>query len=182
MSILKLEFSQVAYQIDLAVFLIIPLMSLGVLWWACPAGEGWGVLAALILGFIGWTLLEYGLHRFVLHHVSPFKQWHSAHHEAPDLAVGTPTWVSLSLVALVIFLPTYWLMGLWLGAGFGVGLLIGYGIYTWLHHAEHHWRSNVPWFRRLKRMHAIHHHTFNESNYGVITLFWDRVFGTYRGK
>ena len=182
MSILSFKLGKVAYAVDLAVYLIAPTLAAAVVYYFSERGEALPILAAAILGFVSWTLLEYVLHRFVLHHLPPFKQWHGDHHLNPTAAVGTPTMFSLSLIALIIFLPAVYLAGWQLGGGFAMGLLVGYSIYTWVHHGEHHWHGQNKWFRKLKRAHAIHHYAHNDRNYGVTTSFWDRLFGTYSQK
>lgn len=179
MSILSFKLGKVAYAVDLAVYLIAPTLAAALVYYFSERGEALPILAAAILGFVSWTLLEYVLHRFVLHHLPPFKQWHGDHHLNPTAAVGTPTMFSLSLIALIIFLPAVYLEGWQLGGGFAMGLLVGYSIYTWVHHGEHHWHGHNKWFRKLKRAHAIHHYAHNDCNYGVTTSFWDRLFGTY---
>lgn len=179
MSLLSFKLGKVAYTVDLAVYLVAPLIAVASLFYFSEKREAIPILAAALLGFVGWTLLEYILHRFVLHHLSPFKEWHGEHHHNPTEAMGTPTLLSLLLIAGIIFLPSVYLAGWQIGGGFAMGLLLGYSIYTWLHHGEHHWRGHNKWFRNLKRAHAIHHYGHNEHNFGVVTSFWDRVFGTY---
>lgn len=179
MSLLSFKFGKVAYNVDLAVYLIAPVMAVGLVLYFSEQTEAISILTAALVGFVGWTFLEYFLHRFVLHHLSPFKRWHGEHHHNPTEAVGTPTLLSLSLIALIIFLPSIYFMGWQIGGGFSTGLLFGYSIYTWVHHGEHHWRSQNTWFKKLKRAHAIHHYAHDDCNYGVITTFWDRLFRTY---
>ena len=58
---------------------------------AWPAGAvGWKVAGALLAGLVAWTLLEYVLHRFVLHGVEPFRAWHLAHHRNPTQPIRVP--------------------------------------------------------------------------------------------
>lgn len=182
MNFFSFKFGRMAYGIDLAVYLVAPIIAVATAFYFSEERHALATVVAALLGFAGWTLLEYVLHRFVLHRFEPFKSWHGEHHVDPTATVGTPTFISLLLIALVIFLPAILLAGWQLGGGFSVGVLIGYSIYTWLHHGEHHWRSQNAWFRKLKRAHAIHHYGHNDCNYGVVTLFWDRLFGTYRQK
>ena len=182
MRLLNFKLGKVAYTIDLAVYLILPVVAAVVMGYFSQKGNGLLILAAALSGFVGWTFLEYILHRFVLHHLAPFKTWHGEHHHHPTEAMGTPTLLSLLLMAGVIFLPSVYLFGWQIGGGFAMGLLFGYSIYTWVHHGEHHWHGKSTWFRQLKRAHAIHHHTRHDCNFGVVTSFWDRVFGTYAQK
>jgi sterol desaturase/sphingolipid hydroxylase (fatty acid hydroxylase superfamily) len=36
------------------------------------------------------------------------------------------------------------------------------------------------WATNLKRHHALHHYRGGESNFGVTTRIWDRLFGTLK--
>jgi sterol desaturase/sphingolipid hydroxylase (fatty acid hydroxylase superfamily) len=54
-----------------------------------------------------WTLLEYLLHRFVLHRIPTFARMHAVHHASPRAFVGTPTWVSLLTLWIAIFVPAW---------------------------------------------------------------------------
>ena len=49
------------------------------------------LMALALLGLVAWTLLEYVLHRFVLHGMQPFQAWHAEHHRRPQALIGTPT-------------------------------------------------------------------------------------------
>ena len=179
MSLFKLEFSKTTYIADFAVYLLTPFFVFWVLLHFGPHSEWPRIIISIAIGFISWTLLEYVLHRFVLHGIEPFQHWHEQHHLRPYALIGTPTVFSLILILVGIFLPAWFISGIWLGTGLTLGIVIGYAVYMWIHHAEHHWRANVLWFKRRKRLHAIHHHGRSASNFGVITSFWDRVFGTH---
>ena len=51
-----------------------------------------------------------------------------------------------------------------------------------LHHLEHTTRINQIPFRWLQgrwAAHSVHHHR-DHTNYGVMTSFWDYVFGTHQ--
>src|SRR5882724_10598179 len=45
---------------------------------------------AFVGGFAAWTLIEYVLHRYVLHHVPYVKDMHDAHHADQMALIGTP--------------------------------------------------------------------------------------------
>jgi hypothetical protein len=57
------------------------------------------LVALALLGLVAWTLLEYALHRFVLHGLQPFRTWHAEHHRRPRALIGTPTILSATLIA-----------------------------------------------------------------------------------
>jgi cyclopropane-fatty-acyl-phospholipid synthase len=119
------------------------------------------------------------LHRFVLHGLEPFLSWHAKHHERPMALMSTPTLLSTSLVALLVFLPAVLAAGFWRASALTLGVTAGYLAYALTHHATHHWRSSGPWMTRRKRWHARHHHM--AACYGVSSSFWDRVFGSTGG-
>lgn len=162
------------------VFIIIAL-SIGALgmrhevWWYGPA--------LLILGYAIWTLVEYLMHRYVFHHVPGVKPLHMAHHaDAHDL-IGQPTIVSFTLILVLGYLPSVYLFGGYAGCFPFVGLMAGYLAFSSVHFIVHHAeQSKFGFIRKLKRGHAIHHYGNNKFNFGVTTLFWDRVFGTYSDK
>jgi sterol desaturase/sphingolipid hydroxylase (fatty acid hydroxylase superfamily) len=56
----------------------------------------------MALGLLTWTIVEYGVHRFVLHSVEGVARLHEQHHATPGAYVGTPTWMSLLSFALAI--------------------------------------------------------------------------------
>jgi hypothetical protein len=61
------------------------------------------MLAFALLGLVAWTLVEYVLHRFVLHGIQPFRAWHAEHHRRPRALIGTPTILSAALIAALVF-------------------------------------------------------------------------------
>jgi sterol desaturase/sphingolipid hydroxylase (fatty acid hydroxylase superfamily) len=137
-------------------------------------------LAAAFAGFLLWTLMEYLLHRVALHRVPYFVPMHGLHHTAPLAYIGTPTWLSVSILGAAIFAPVWWLAGLRVASGLTSGVMIGYVIYGLVHHVIHH-RRNSPagrYFNELRAHHMRHHYSPRSGNFGVTTPLWDHVFGT----
>ena len=136
-------------------------------------------IGAVFAGLLLWTLVEYVIHRLVLHKVAYFRDLHEQHHQDPAALIGTPTWISLSLLFFVVFLPAWVVLGPALGCGFTFGMTAGYFAYGFAHYGLHHWRlaPGHPLYS-WKRAHALHHFRHDEGNFGVTTLFWDHVFGT----
>lgn len=178
MSYFKIEFSKAAYIADFVAYLFIPVLLFWGLMYFGPQRAWPKIVGSIVGGLFVWTLLEYLLHRYVLHGLEPFRHWHLVHHRRPYALIGTPTVLSLILFVVCIFVPAWLIGNLWTGAGFTLGVVTGYAIYSWTHHAIHHWRANAPWLIQRKRQHAIHHHSQKGCGYGVITSFWDHVFGT----
>jgi len=166
----------VAYWADFAVYgaAVAGLAALLVV--AGPIGEGLDIVAWCLAGLAGWTLIEYFLHRVLLHGVQPFRGWHAVHHQRPMALIGTPTVLSAALVVVLVFLPAMWLGGLWRACAVTAGVLVGYLFYSLMHHAMHHWRTDITWLRRRKRWHASHHHDATPGCFGVTSGFWDHVF------
>jgi sterol desaturase/sphingolipid hydroxylase (fatty acid hydroxylase superfamily) len=189
---LAFEHSPGAYRADFYVYGGVSL-ALGVALLAGPAQlslVGWAIAGAL-----GWTLLEYLLHRFVLHGLPPFKRWHAEHHRRPAALIAAPTLLTAAIFTTLLLLPAIWWLGAWPAAALSFGLLNGYLGYGLTHHALHRpAASQRPlgpvqrWLRRRRQWHGLHHrHTHNrpsfaasQGHFGVSSSFWDRVFRTHR--
>ncbi|MEO7129310.1 MAG: sterol desaturase family protein, partial [Rhodoferax sp.] len=122
---------------------------------------------------------EYALHRFVLHGLHPFSDWHAAHHRHPTALICTPTVLSAGLMVSLVFLPALALVDLWHACGLTFGMLSGYLAYTLTHHAMHHGRAARGWLQGRRRCHALHH-AAGSGDYGVTSVFWDHVFRSDR--
>ncbi len=178
MEIFALEHSRTAYATDFALYgatvVGLPIF----LMFAQPL-HAWPELAALaLLGLAAWTLIEYAMHRFILHGMPPFRGWHAQHHARPTARIASPTILSASLILGLVFLPALALLGVWRGSALTLGVLIGYFGYAVTHHATHHWNLDSAWLKRRKRAHALHHHRAAPGHYGVTSALWDRVFGS----
>ena len=173
----SLEHSRVAYIADFAL-LYASVASLATFLMLAGARERRGEFAAYaLLGFGGWTLIEYMLHRFVLHRLEPFQGWHALHHRRQTDLIYAPTVVTVGAVTGFVFLPAWMLSDLCRACALTLGVLMGYGAYSVTHHAVHHWRSGSAWLRRRKRWHSLHHRPGQAGgHYGVTTAFWDHVF------
>lgn len=177
---LELESSPAAYRADFVVYGLAVLgLSLAlVLGGPEPA---WRMLALAGAGYLLWGLLEYGLHRFVLHGLWPFRALHAQHHLRPGARIGTPTVVSAPLFALLGFGPAWALAGPWPACALTLGLLAGYLAYAVTHHVCHHGQGRGAWMARHQRWHRRHHQNLPSPGcYGVSHRFWDHVFGTDR--
>jgi|HubBroStandDraft_1064217.scaffolds.fasta_scaffold97768_2 sterol desaturase/sphingolipid hydroxylase (fatty acid hydroxylase superfamily) len=137
-------------------------------------------LAAFIVGIALWTLLEYLLHRFVLHQMPTFSDMHGVHHDLPRAFVGTPTWVSLSILALAIFVPAWRGISLNVAGGLMAGVMLGFLWYGIVHHVIHHRRPRFLASRLTASIHRHlrHHYSDRPGNFGVTTVLWDLLFGT----
>lgn len=188
---LTFEHSPVAYRVDFCLYGALLLTLCAGLLATSPDV----MLAAWVLaGAWGWTLLEYLLHRFVLHGLPPFKRWHAEHHRRPKALIAAPTLLSMALFANLL-LPAVWLIGARAAAALAIGLMGGYLGYGLIHHAMH-WlmrpsalRVGRRWLLQRRVWHGLHHRRLPGSGsaasalhgyYGVSTTFWDRVFRSDR--
>jgi sterol desaturase/sphingolipid hydroxylase (fatty acid hydroxylase superfamily) len=179
MTLFTLEHGELAYRAD-AAFYAVAVSTAGV-WLAStsPVGVRLETLAWAAAGLAAWSLIEYGVHRFVLHGPQPFRGWHAAHHRRPSAFICAPTVVSATLIFTLVYLPMLAAAGARQASAFTWGVLAGYLGYTVLHHAVHHWRGRGRWLRRRKRWHARHHQGCGgHERFGVSTGLWDRVLGT----
>ncbi len=175
--------SKVGYYADFVVYplLLLPLGAVLVRGSTLQMGIVWAVVC--FIGIAGFSLLEYGLHRFVLHHVPPFRRMHDLHHANPTAMIGTPTWLSAALIEGGVFLPLWWEAGLNVACGLTFGLIAGYLWYVLVHHAVHRWPAREgSYLHRAKRRHGQHHHSRQPCNFGVTTACWDQIFGSARSR
>lgn len=136
-------------------------------------------LAILVLAFATWSISEYVVHRFVLHHFPLFERIHRAHHEAPRALIGTPTFLSVPIFIGLAYWPVLEISGQQAASAWMAGLLAGYLTYVLAHYAIHHTGSSgYGWAKILKRHHGLHHHVNGNKNFGVTTRLWDRLFRT----
>jgi dihydroceramide fatty acyl 2-hydroxylase len=136
-------------------------------------------------GYLGWTLIEYWVHRTIFH-LEPEGgfgarlHWmiHGVHHDHPSdrLRLVFPPVLSVPLAAL--FLAAF-LLGLGpTGLAVCAGFYAGYLVYDMVHFALHHHRPQSRLGRRLHELHMRHHFEDDERGFGVSAPWWDIVFGT----
>lgn len=191
MRLFALEHSPGAYRADFALYGLASAALTLTLLLGAPRAQAGLWLGLALLGLLAWTLAEYLLHRFVLHGMPPFRRWHDDHHRRPKALMGAPTVLSAALFVGGVFLPAWWLSGLWPACALSAGMVSGYLAYALTHHATHHARSHNAWVLRRKRWHALHHaphrprqpalpHTPppQTGHFGVTSGFWDAVFRT----
>jgi cyclopropane-fatty-acyl-phospholipid synthase len=142
-----------------------------------PRGQWPQSILMALAGLAAWTVIEYALHRFVLHGMAPFRDWHAEHHRRPTALIGTPTILSAALIAALVFLPLLVLGDARIACALTFGVVTGYLAYLITHYATHHWRGDNAWIKRRKRWHAMHHRpNMKPGCYGVTSTFWDHVF------
>ena len=181
MGVFSLEASDTAYRADFGVYGAAVVLLATLILLLAPRGHALLLAACVAAGTGLWGLVEYTLHRFVLHGVQPFQGWHAEHHRRPAALIGTPTILSVALFATLVFAPAWALAGLWPGLALTLGMLAGYLAYAVTHHATHHAFFDSAWLRRRRRWHALHHRRAGAPGcYGVSTPLWDHLFGSAR--
>lgn len=139
----------------------------------------WVVAAvAFTLAFPTGTLVEYGLHRFLLHSRSRnfISHRHRLHHKSncADSLWGDFRDFSPGMV------PFCW-FGFVHSTVAGMAFLCGgvaYVFFLALVHKLSHERPRLVFWMN-PNAHDLHHGTTHRLNFGIVTRFWDRVFGTY---
>lgn len=95
MPLLSIQQSRFAYFADFGVYGVCVAALAAFLGLAAPHAFQWQLVAWALGGLGGWTLIEYGLHRFVLHRLPPFQAMHEPHHQrghTHHYGVSTSLW------------------------------------------------------------------------------------------
>ena len=144
-------------------------------------------LLAFAAGWALWTLAEYLLHRFAMHHLHGkgiMSREHLEHHVHSTWSFSRThlmSWAGMLLVGAVAWLPLGWLLaGPAAGIAAATGWAVGYFFYEY-QHAMSHLRAPAGRYSTWLRRHHFHHHFGHPmANHGVTLPLWDHVFGTYR--
>ena len=148
-----------------------------------------GILKLLVLGFLSWGLIEYGLHRFIFHYDAKSEVGrkfiyaaHLSHHDNPKSKDNLFASLRFSVpIAAAYWLLAWGTLGTWQAAAYlFIGLVAGYFSYEWLHLQAHHGKSGLPVLRYLKKYHLLHHYRTPELRFGVTSPVFDLIFGTFR--
>jgi 4-hydroxysphinganine ceramide fatty acyl 2-hydroxylase len=122
------------------------------------------------------------LHRYLGHvHKGKnfFKKEHLQHHS--ELDYFAPVWkkvIAASIVCCFLLFAISYLLTFEIAIGFTAGFAFMYGVYE-LTHFRYHMHKPIPFFITMRKHHFYHHFQQPNTNFGVTTRFWDRVFGTY---
>lgn len=150
-----------------------------------------GPVLAAILAVAIYPLIEYLIHRFLLHSRFLFKRKFSAkvwkrihydHHQNPhDLKVLFGA-LYTTLPAIAFFsLPLGWMIAGTAGsaAAFAAACAI-FSVYEFCHCVQHlPFKPKNKWLRAIKQNHLAHHFHSEHGNFGITTSAFDHVFGTY---
>jgi dihydroceramide fatty acyl 2-hydroxylase len=162
--------------------------TLYMLWRATQHMQALPIVLWAALGVLSWTLLEYGLHRYVFHFrpdtgsaLQKDASWliHGIHHDYPwdrDRLVMPPT--VTAIIAALVWFAFKPLLGpvehAWMA-----GMVGGYVWYDLTHYYLHHAAPRTALGKWLRRYHLVHHFQTPGVRYGITTPLWDLVFRTY---
>jgi hypothetical protein len=148
--------------------------------------------AFLVAGAAAWTLLEYFVHRYILHGPFPdgpglvqrvlhrrFDHLHVEHHQRPwdgehiNGSVGDTLPFVVLLGGLAALAPLHTL------PVFLVGLVQSYVLEEWIHHSVHYYNFDSRYFRYIRRHHLYHHSRHGARlAFGLTSHVWDVAWGT----
>jgi sterol desaturase/sphingolipid hydroxylase (fatty acid hydroxylase superfamily) len=143
--------------------------------------SGWDRLYLVALGFAGWTLLEYLVHRIVFHLHFVGRRLHQLHHDNPSDPDSERSSLSTPLLALPVGYLLIVGAGLENGSAIFAGLLLGYLAFIVIHYAVHRRPIEPGSLLYSAKMRHLTHHRIETCNFGVTTDFWDIVFRTNAG-
>jgi Fatty acid hydroxylase superfamily len=173
------------------VTVLYPLYLIVLLTHAVRSAQVARALGFAVLGLASWPLLEYLVHRHVLHGIFPkgrslfsqglhymFDGSHANHHARPwdgrhinghlDTLYAAVVAVPLSLLA-----PGS-TVSVWVAAVFTC-----YVVEEWAHHAFHFWNFKWGYFQYARGRHLYHHSRHGVGiAYGVTSGLWDAAYGT----
>lgn len=143
------------------------------------------LLAGMPAGAALWTFLEYVLHRFAFHEArgkNYGSREHLRHHGSEDTVLESwyLSWAGVIVVSLFLLPGIGELLDVaQFGWGVGLGHLLGYGFYDWIHWRAHRRPVSNAYEATVRKHHFIHHFHAPMQNHGVTSPFWDHVFGTH---
>lgn len=183
--------NRVRYRFLLGVFCCYVPLAVGLGLWSWHQGTLPGSLwpAFIALGMLCWTLIEYALHRFVLHMrlqamavQRSIERLHLGHHWEPrdEAKVTVPVYGSLPIAGALLGVFRL-IAGSWeVGGLLMIGSIAGYLWYEAVHFRIHCSTRRWRWLRWQRTNHFFHHFTDQGRCFGVTTPLWDWVCGTGR--
>ncbi|KAF8434523.1 hypothetical protein L210DRAFT_3763029 [Boletus edulis BED1] len=145
-------------------------------------------LLCFFVGNFVWTVLEYGLHRFLFHidellpdhpvFLTLHFLLHGIHHFMPmdRLRLVMPP-ILFTVLQTPFTRLAYILFPTAVANGIISGAFTFYVLYDCMHYALHHTRLPA-YMREMKKYHLAHHYKNFELGFGVTSKIWDYVFNT----
>ena len=181
------------YRFLMRTFMCYAPLGSGLALWAWPDAELPGVAkpALMALGILIWTLIEYLLHRFLLHArpqapalLAIVEKLHLGHHRNPqdERKITVPVLGSLpiagGLLGLFRLMTGSWPVAALLMTGSIVGYLCYETVHFWIHCGARHGN----WLSQRRANHLSHHFGDQMRGFGVTTQVWDLILGTGPGR
>jgi 4-hydroxysphinganine ceramide fatty acyl 2-hydroxylase len=147
--------------------------------------------ALIAVGLLVWTLIEYLLHRFLLHShpqaprlLAVVEKLHLGHHRDPrdEAKITVPVFASLPIACGLLALFRLISGSGEMAALLLVGSIAGYLYYELVHFCIHCGGQRGRWLRRQRVNHFFHHFKDQNRCFGVTTPLWDLVMSTHRVK
>jgi sterol desaturase/sphingolipid hydroxylase (fatty acid hydroxylase superfamily) len=147
--------------------------------------------ALIASGLMVWTLIEYLLHRFLLHYrpqaqalLAVVEKLHLGHHRDPrdEAKITVPVFASLPIAGGLLVLFRLISGSGEMAALLLVGSITGYLYYETVHFWIHCGARRGRWLRQQVANHLFHHFNDQHRCFGVTTSLWDRLLGTHRMK
>jgi len=172
--------------------LLYPAHFLVVLALSLRTGRYWECAFSVAAGLAAWTLMEYWVHRWILHGRFPdgpglqhflhrqFDHLHLEHHARPWDGNHVNGTLKDTLAPATVFMLAAWAAGpvqTW--PLFVASLLLGYIMEEWVHHSVHYCNFKSRYFRYIRRHHLFHHSPRGtEVGYGLTSGLWDMIIGS----
>lgn len=155
------------------------------LWGSTSAGA---VAVSVVVGFFGWFLAEYAIHRWFFHFRPRslrmrrlFYLVHEHHHRYQERdRLLAPPLMSLAIggmLALAFLAVMPWI-GVDVMLAFAGGFAAGYLCYDYTHYLIHFARPRTRWGRYVRRCHLEHHFSTPERWFCISIPWVDYLFGT----
>ena len=144
-----------------------------------------GPLACFGAGAFFWTFSEYVLHRWfhTARGSNLASREHLGHHARSQYRITAMSWLAWAavlVVGLVVLPLVAWVvLPLADALAFGIGWVVAYFVYEWIHAIDHIRPPRTAYGRWTRRSHFHHHFGAPLRNHGVTTPLWDIVFRTY---
>ena len=162
--------------------------AIGLLWYTEVATTIplWTVVLVFFAGTLGFTFMEYAIHRWVYHpphgaseaYKKATYKMHGLHHDYPKdkRRLAMPPLVAIILATSLLFLFRM-VLGDY-AYTYLAGFVVGYAMYLMVHYTVHIYSPPKNFLRALWVNHSIHHYSEDEVLFGVSQPLWDYVFGT----
>lgn len=156
--------------------------------------EGYLQYLFIILGYIAQTYIEFASHYYLFH--GPFWRFHKKHHIEPSNNTHLLVPFAYSIPGLcTIYVGYYTFFPLKTTFSLISGHYLSYLFFEYIHYISHKRPMylvkilKIPYIKELILAHKHHHYKNgkilkdiddNYKNYGFTTLYWDKVYGTYK--